>query len=120
MMQKVDDDTAYILAAAEHDLARGDITHIREEVDELLEVFQINLDRSCDGYRKLGRAILAAHVRQLRAVLARQKGEPIETPPAPQAAIAEGATGETLQTAFEGWKRQRERPLRTLTERPRN
>jgi integrase len=105
-----------MLAVAEDDLARGDITHVRWEVDELLKVFQINLDRSCDGYRKLARAVLAAHVKQLRAVLARQKGEPIETPPLPQVEKATVATGNTLQAAFEGWKRQRERPLRTLTE----
>jgi len=116
MMHKIGDDTADMLSVAEDDLARGDITHIRWEVDELLKVFQINLDRSCDGYRKLARAVLAAHVRQLRAVLARQKGEPIDTPPIPQAAIVEGATGGTLRAAFEGWKRQRERPLRTLDE----
>jgi integrase len=116
MMHKIGDDTADMLSVAEDDLARGDITHIRWEVDELLKVFQVNLDRSCDGYRKLARAVLAAHVRQLRAVLARQKGEPIDTPPIPQAAIVEGATGGTLRAAFEGWKRQRERPLRTLDE----
>ncbi len=81
MMEKITEDTAAMLALNEDALARGDLRHIRYEVDELLKVFQINLDPSCDDYRKLGRALLTAHVKQLRAVLARQKGEPVETPP---------------------------------------
>jgi hypothetical protein len=32
-------------------LARGDTTAIREELDELLDVYQINLDPKCEAYR---------------------------------------------------------------------
>jgi hypothetical protein len=71
MMQRIGDTAADMLAVAEDELARGDTTHIRYEVDALLQTFQINLDRSCEGYRKLARAVLAAHVRELRDVLAR-------------------------------------------------
>jgi integrase len=117
MMGQIEDDTTAMLSVAEDALARGDITRIRYEVDALLEVFQINLDPSCADYRKLARAVLAAFVKQLRAVLARHKGEPVETPPLPAiGATVFAAAGETLTAALEGWKRQREPAPGTLTE----
>jgi hypothetical protein len=80
MMEKIREDTEFVLAATQDALARGDIKHIRYEVDELLKVFQINLDPSCGDYLKLARAIQVAFVKQLKAVLARHRGEPVETP----------------------------------------
>src|SRR5215467_4619860 len=77
MMEKIREDTEFVLAATQDALARGDIRHIRYEVNELLKVFQINLDPSCEGYRKLARALQVAFVKELRAKLARQKGEPV-------------------------------------------
>jgi hypothetical protein len=73
MMEKIQEDTTNVLAVAEDELARGDIRHIRYEVDEVLRVFQINLDPTCEDYRRLARAVQAAFVKQLRAVLARQR-----------------------------------------------
>jgi len=35
-------------------LAKGDITHVRLDMDELLEEFQLNLDRKSQSYRRLG------------------------------------------------------------------
>jgi len=117
MMAQIEDDATAILSVAEDALARGDITRIRYEVDALLDVFQINLDPSCADYRKLARAVLAAFVKQLRAVLARHKGEPVDTPPLPAIGATDfAATGETLTGALEGWKRQREPAPGTLTE----
>lgn len=119
MMRKIEDDTTDMLVAAEDALARGDNTTIRYEVDALLEVFQINLDRAGADYRKLALAVLAAHVKQLRAVLSRQKGEPVETPPLVlqrDTDMGGGALGETLRGAFEGWKRQRQRAAGTQVE----
>jgi hypothetical protein len=97
MMEKIREDTEFVLAATQDALARGDIKHIRYEVDELLKVFQINLDPSCGDYLK-----------QLKAVLARHRGEPVETP-----ALIEpnqdgpAATG-TLKEALAGWQRERD------------
>jgi len=107
MMQKIEEHATDMLAVAEDALARGDIARIRYEVDALLVVFQINLDRSCDGYRKLARAVMAAHVRQLKAVLARQKGEPVETPPLTLPSEAIAAAGGTLSEALVGWQKER-------------
>jgi integrase len=116
MMETIQKDTEFVLATSEDQLARGDIMRLRGEVDELLKTFHINLDPKCADYFKLARALQGAFVKYLRAVLARQKGEPIETPPLPQVGTADVATGATLRAAFEGWKRQREHPVRTLTE----
>lgn len=50
----------YELAMVPHALARGDISVIREELDELLNDFQLNVDRKSQSYRKLGMAVLTA------------------------------------------------------------
>lgn len=99
-------------------LARGDITVIREELDEQLDAFQLNVDRKSASYRKLGMAVLSAHVRALRDIEKRNAGEPVETPPSAYA-LPEAPTGEqggTLREAFEGWKKERERPEGTVHE----
>ena len=117
MMRQIEDDTTIVLTATQDELARGDTRRIRYEVDALLEVFQINLDRSCEGYRKLARAVLAAQVKALRAVLARHKGEPVETPPLiePDQRNGTAATG-TLKDALVGWQKERSPSAGVLAE----
>jgi integrase len=108
MMEKIQGDATDMLSVAEDDLARGDIRHIRYEVNELLKVFQINLDQNCADYFKLARAVQAAFVKYLRAVLARHRGEPVETPPLIEP-NQDGvpATG-TLKDALAGWQKERD------------
>ena len=94
-------------------LARGDYTVIREELEELLYTFQLShLDRKSAAYRKLGMAVLAAHVRGLKDIARRNAGEPVETPPSAYAPIGAPVAheGRTLRDALEGWKKERERP----------
>src|SRR5712691_7822833 len=55
-------------------LAKGDITHVRLDVDELLEAFQLNLDRKSLSYRQLGMAVLRARVKALQDVERRNAG----------------------------------------------
>jgi len=101
------------LAITSPALARGDITVIREELDELLHAFQLNVDRKSASYRKLGMAVLTAHVRALRDIGKRNAGEPVETPQSSYVALdAAGVTpeGGTLREALEGWKKERDRP----------
>jgi hypothetical protein len=105
-----------LLQEAEAALAKGNIAHIPFQMEQVLEAFQINLDHKSAAYRDLGLALLRAEVRAIRAIQQRHRGEPVETPPLPTVATAAVITGDSLQTAFEGWKRQRERPNRTLTE----
>lgn len=66
-----------LLPKASAALARGDITVIREQLDELLYAFQCNLDRKSPSYRKLGMAVLTAHVRGLKDIERRNAGSPL-------------------------------------------
>ncbi|WP_284282766.1 DUF6538 domain-containing protein [Bradyrhizobium liaoningense] len=49
-------------------LAKGDITHVRFGLEELLEEFQLNLDPKSQSYRRLGMAVLAARVKALKDI----------------------------------------------------
>ncbi|KJC55494.1 hypothetical protein UB31_00505 [Bradyrhizobium sp. LTSP849] len=95
-------------------LAKGDVTHVRLDVEELLEEFQLNLDRKSQSYRRLGMAVLAARVRGLKDVQQRDAGEPIPTPQLGEV-VTLSASG-TLREAFEGWKKERDRPEGTVHE----
>jgi hypothetical protein len=48
-------------------LARGDISKVNEALQELLTVFRLNLDRTCEAYRALGMAVLEADVKATTA-----------------------------------------------------
>lgn len=108
----------YELAIIPPALARGDISVIREELDELLNDFQLNVDRKSQSYRKLGMSVLTAYVRALRDIERRNAGEPIETPQSffVLSELPTGEQGGTLREAFEGWKKERERPQGTVHE----
>lgn len=106
----------FALAILSTALARGDITAIREELGQLLDEFQLNLDRSSVSYRKLGMAVLAAHVQALRDIGRRNAGEPIETPPFAFAILGAPSEGGTLRDALEGWKKERARADNTIHE----
>ena len=58
-------------------LARGNTAVIREELDELLDVDQINLDPKSEAYRRLAMAVLGAHVKALKDIDRRNGGEPV-------------------------------------------
>ena len=61
-------------------LARGDLSQILEDLDELLSSFQLNLDRASPAFRKLGMTVLRKHVSALQAIERRNSGEPVATP----------------------------------------
>ena len=108
----------YALPAGSAALARGDITHIREELEELLFAFQCNLERKSASYRKLGMAVLTIHVRALRAIESRNAGEPVETPQVAYGLIGAPVVheGRALRDALEGWKKERSRPENVVHE----
>ncbi|WP_456763487.1 DUF6538 domain-containing protein [Bradyrhizobium sp. USDA 4463] len=95
-------------------LALGDISAVEDHINEALVAFQIDLDRQGTAYPKLGIEVLRAYVRALQAIEQRNSGEPVPTPQL-VAATASAASG-TLREAFEGWKKERDRPEGTLHE----
>ena len=75
MMHKIEDDASVVLRAAKEASARGNINFIRYELNELLQLFRINLDPTCADYRKVALAVIKAEVRALEDVLARNRGD---------------------------------------------
>ena len=112
------DNMPRIVREAEAALSKGDITHVSFQLNELLEAFQINLDRKSAAYRELGLEVLRAEVRALRALQQRDAGEPIETPLLPASNVAPAVDHDqiTLSSGFEGLKRARNRSPRTVQE----
>jgi Protein of unknown function (Hypoth_ymh) len=82
----------------------------------LLHEFQVNLDRTSADYRKLGMAVLRADIKALEATRERSAGEWTDTPPPVPIARQDPGSGEGLRAAMEGWKKERKRSPRTLTE----
>jgi hypothetical protein len=115
-MQKHAADLEIYIGIAEHALARGDISAIREQIDELLHIFRVNLDPKSVAFRQLGMAILREDVKALRAIERRHKGEPVEKPKFPSADYETASEGETLRAAFEGWKKLKNPSPTTLRE----
>jgi hypothetical protein len=95
-------------------LALGDISAVEHHTTEALDAFQINLDQKSASYPKLGIEVLRAYVRALQDMERRNAGEPVSTPPL-STATSTAASG-TLREAFEGWKKERDRPEGTLLE----
>jgi hypothetical protein len=58
MMHKIEEDASTVLSAAREALARGNVNFIRYELNELLQLFRINLDPACADYRKVALADL--------------------------------------------------------------
>jgi hypothetical protein len=56
MMHKIEEDASVVLPAAREALRRGNVNFIRYELNELLQLFRINLDPACADYRKVERA----------------------------------------------------------------
>jgi hypothetical protein len=65
MMHKTEEDASLVLSAAREALARGNVNFIRYELNELLQLFRINLDPACNNYRKVALAVIKAEVRAL-------------------------------------------------------
>ncbi len=115
-MQKYSADLETYIGLAEHALARGDISSVREEIDELLNVFRINLDPKSLAFRQLGMAIPKEDVRAFRALEQQHKGAVVETPKLPSVGDESAAQGETIGAAFKGWKKSKDPSPTTLRE----
>ncbi|MCA1498968.1 site-specific integrase [Bradyrhizobium sp. NBAIM14] len=118
MMHKIEEDTSIVLPAVKKALARGNVDFIRYEVNELLQLFGINLDPNSSDFRKLALAVMRAEVRALEAIHARHQGEPVESPKLvePGAAFAASSDGWRLRAAYEGWVKVEPRKKSTQLE----
>jgi hypothetical protein len=108
-MIKIQETLEWVRPPAQRALARGDISFVQEELDELLDAFRLNLDRSSLSYRRLGQAVLRQNVNALQAMVRRQRGEVVETPrvaePAPNTSTC---AGDVLSAALEGWRKAKQ------------
>jgi integrase len=105
MMHKLEEDVSIVLPAAKEALARGNVNFIRYELNELLQLFRINLDHNCADYRKLALAVIKAEVRALEHVGARNRGEPIESPKLVEPGEKAPVSSCSLRAAYEGWEK---------------
>jgi integrase len=104
-----------ILDEAQDALAANDLEYVKEEVEVLLDVFQLRLDERNDAYKALSIVVLREHVRAYRALHARSRGEPVETPSLPIAA-SRARNGGLLSAAYDGWKKAKNAARRTADE----
>ena len=116
MMNKIEGAASDVLPLAREALARGNIDFIRYELNELLQVFRINLDPNCLDYRKLALAVIKAEVRALEHVLARNRGTPIDSPKLIEPRSKASASGCSLRAAYEGWEKMEPRKRSTQLE----
>jgi hypothetical protein len=116
MMNKIEGAASDVLPLAREALARGNIEFIRYELNELLQVFRINLDPNCLDYRKLALAVIKAEVRALEDVLARNRGTPIDSPKLIEPRSKAPASGCSLSAAYEGWEKMEPRKCSTQLE----
>jgi hypothetical protein len=96
-MDKINQSIEIVLPAAQQWLARGDLSKMRWEIDELLKLFRINLDPGSSAYRELGLEVLKRFVKALQAIEQRQKGEVVETPELIESSEAVSPLSGTLQ-----------------------
>jgi hypothetical protein len=115
-MNKIEGAAYDVLPLAREALARGDIDFIRWELNELLQVFRINLDPNCRDYRKLALAVMKAFVRSLEDILARNRGAIIASPKLIEPAEKIPASSCSLRAAYEGWEKTEPRKASTRME----
>jgi hypothetical protein len=110
MMHKIEEDVSIVLPAAKEALARGNVNFIRDELNNLLQVFRINLDPACADYRKVALAVIKAFVRALEDVGARHRGEAIDSPRLIEPNSNTLVSNCSLRAAYEGWDKVEARP----------
>ncbi|WP_375783213.1 DUF6538 domain-containing protein [Bradyrhizobium sp. Pha-3] len=114
------DSQAEFEADARNGWARGEVdVFYMSEVDEVLSwpEFRLRLAPTSPSRKLIARELQAAVIRAGKVKQQRNEGEPVETPPYPSVAPQRAQTGEdTLRAAFEGWKKERDRPEGTVHE----
>lgn len=87
-------------------LARGNISWVEDEIEEVCAVFSVRLQKNSEPYRRLGMALLRVGVEVLEKQQLRQNGYPVATPKAYEPSDpSASSTSESLTAAFEGWRK---------------
>jgi integrase len=115
-MDKINQSIEIVLPTAQGWLARGDISKMRWEIDELLKLFRINFDPSSAAYKELGVEVLKRFVKALQAIQLRQQGEVVETPETVEPSEPGSPTSGSLRAAHDGWRKSRNPSRTTLRE----
>ena len=116
MMHKIEEDISIVLPVAKEALARGNVNFIRYELNDLLQVFRINLDPACADYRKVALAVIKAYVRALEDVGARHRGEAIDSPKLIDPSGNARASSCSLRAAYDGWNKMEARKIASQLE----
>jgi integrase len=116
MMHKIGEDASTVLSAAREALARGNVNFIRYELNELLQLFRINLDPACADYRKVALAVIKAEVRAMQDVLARHGGEAVDSPKSPEPGSRTPVSSCSLRAAYIGWNKMEARKISSQLE----
>ncbi|MCE2969827.1 MAG: site-specific integrase [Burkholderiales bacterium] len=96
---------------AKRALALGDVTGIEAQLEDFSHAVGVPLPEGTNR-RDLAFACLRAEVKALTLTLARDAGEPVETPPEP--APLPVAAGHTLRDVFKRWTVACKRPVKTV------
>ena len=115
-MDKINQSIEIVLPTAQGWLARGDISKMRWEIDELLKLFRINFDPSSAAYKELGVEVLKRFVKALQAIQLRQQGEVVEMPETVEPSEPGSPTSGSLRAAHDGWRKSRNPSRTTLRE----
>lgn len=111
-----------VLPALKAGLARGTVDNgTAYEFDDFLRSHGYNVPTNTENYRCVHLGMLRAWVRALEQQQQRHKGEPIETPKAPDIGprrlLAIGKSDPAkLSGAFEGWKKERRPSIKAWSE----
>jgi len=106
-----------ILEDCSQQFAVGDVSFAEPRARDALVSFGITLDQSCSAYHQLCIESAKAYLKALSDIGLRDEGVAVETPRLPDSRVL-GGHGEsgTLKEAFEGWKKERDRPEGTVHE----
>ena len=111
-----------VLPALKKELARGIVDDgTAYEFDDFLRSHGYNIPTNTENYRRVHIGMLRAWVRALDQQQQRHKGEPIETPKAPQIGprrlpVAGKVDPGKLSGAFDGWKAERKPSAKAWSE----
>lgn len=101
-------------------LARGDVKLPDPDMDAFLERHGIKLAPSSEGYRRAAYAFTRERKRAGDAVMARHRGDPVDTPPVAADTVLRSPAvlhrEDTLDALLAYWQTQKTRPANTVRE----